>query len=152
LQYIHIRSGSRIDQIGTTVNGHRQTFGGSGGSSHDIDVRNLCINQVTVRSGSEVDSLTFHGFYRSNRRTYQSKQFGGNGGSSHTVRLGGCLNGFIGRSGSRVDRIGFISLKEITSLRGQWKMVESYTGDINYYVEETTVKSSSKAMDKAEAS
>jgi len=37
-------------------------------------------------------------------------------------------------------------------LRGQWKLVESYTRDINYWVEETTVRESSSSMDKRTAS
>jgi len=37
-------------------------------------------------------------------------------------------------------------------MRGEWKLVESYSGDIDYWVEETTVRESSNSMDKATAS
>lgn len=51
-----------------------------------------------------------------------------------------------------MDKIGFHSVKEITALVGSWTLVESYSGDINYYVEERNIKESSKAMTKEEAS
>lgn len=106
---INLRSGSRIDMIqavwerpdGSRFEG--QAHGGSGGDFHRIDLQpGEKIVRVDLRSGSEVDQLTF---YTDKGAKYGP--FGGDGGDPHSLTNLEAVTGFIGRSGSRLDQIGF---------------------------------------------
>jgi hypothetical protein len=105
-----VRHGSRIDAItsiwelpdGSQVTGTRH--GGTGGSESSFTLeKDEYINRIELRSGSEVDSLTF--FTDTGNKF---GPFGGSGGGDHTI-VGGPINGFFGRSGSRLDAIGAYS-------------------------------------------
>ena len=64
-----------VSRICSTTGGKETCHGGGGGTETVIDTSDLCINRVTVEYGSfdSVDSLTFHGFKRSNpSHHYQS--------------------------------------------------------------------------------
>jgi hypothetical protein len=110
LAQVIIRHGSRIDAIasvwelpnGTLVTGTRH--GGTGGteSSFTLD-KGEYINRIELRSGREVDALTF---YTDAGNKYGP--YGGSGGDAHSIS-GGPINGFFGHSGARLDAIGAYS-------------------------------------------
>lgn len=110
---VRIRSGSRIDAItavwrmadGSTRPGRQH--GGSGGTEQQFSLdADEYINRIEGRSGAEVDQLTF---FTSKGRRYGP--YGGNGGLPFEI-TGGPVNGFFGRSGSRVDAIGGFTLSQ----------------------------------------
>jgi hypothetical protein len=110
LVQVIIRHGSRIDAItsvwvlpnGTEVTGTRH--GGTGGTESSFTLeKDEYINRIELRSGSEVDALTF---FTDTGNKYGP--YGGSGGSEHTIS-GGPINGFFGRSGARLDAIGAFS-------------------------------------------
>jgi hypothetical protein len=102
---ISVRHGSEVDAIATTyANGQFLSHGGTGG---DLTVITLnddeFINKVDLRSGARLDQITFH---TSKGVTYGP--YGGSGGSPHSVDFSSnVLQYFFGRSGSRMDAIGF---------------------------------------------
>jgi len=110
LSSVTVRHGSRVDAIqstwvlpdGSTVTGTQH--GGTGGSASSFDLEDgEYINRIELRSGSAVDSLTF---YTSSGNKYGP--YGGSGGSPYTI-VAGPINGFFGRSGSRLDAFGAFS-------------------------------------------
>ncbi|MFZ6863077.1 jacalin-like lectin [Undibacterium sp. Ji67W] len=102
---ISVRHGSRVDSIATTyANGQFLVHGGTGG---DLTVITLnddeFVNKIDIRSGSELDQITFH---TSKGVTYGP--YGGSGGDPRTVDFGNdVLQYFFGRSGARIDALGF---------------------------------------------
>lgn len=102
---IIVRHGSEVDAIATTyANGQYLSHGGSGGSETVITLGdNEFITKVSLRSGARLDQITF---YTNSGVTYGP--YGGSGGSPSEVSFSdGVLQYFIGRSGSRIDAIGF---------------------------------------------
>ena len=110
LAQVVVRHGSRIDAItsvwqlpdGTLVTGKRH--GGTGGTESSFTLeKDESINRIELRSGSEVDALTF---FTDTGNKYGP--FGGSGGDANTI-AGGPINGFFGQSGARLDAIGAFS-------------------------------------------
>lgn len=102
---IHIRHGAEVDAIATTyANGQYLSHGGTGGTLTTISLRDdEFITSVDLRSGARLDQITLHS---SKGVTYGP--YGGNGGSPHSVSFGSdVLQYFFGRSGARMDAIGF---------------------------------------------
>jgi hypothetical protein len=105
---VAIRHGSEVDGIqGTYVTPDGIEFtgnfhGGSGGSPSEFTLdSDEYINGVAGRSADRVDQLTF---ITNKGHTYGP--YGGDGGSTFSIsnlKVGG----FFGRSGSRLDAIGF---------------------------------------------
>jgi hypothetical protein len=103
---IGARTGSRVDQVNITYsNGATFTHGGTGGTAKSLTLNSgEYITKVDLRSGSEVDKIIF---YTSAGRTIGG---GGTGGKAATVTPPAGYTkiiGFFGRSGSRMDQIGF---------------------------------------------
>jgi hypothetical protein len=102
---ISVRHGSEVDSIATTyANGQFLSHGGTGG---DLTVITLnddeFINKVDLRSGARLDQITFH-----TSKGVIYGPYGGSGGSPNSVDFGSnVLQYFFGRSGSRMDAIGF---------------------------------------------
>ena len=102
---IFVRHGSEVDSIATTfANGQYLVHGGTGG---DLSVINLdddeFITKVDMRSAARLDQITFYSSFGKKYGPY-----GGNGGSPSSVDFqGDVLQYFFGRSGSRMDAIGF---------------------------------------------
>merc|ERR1712113_503318 len=149
---LYAAGGRFFDRVEYWTGGRHYRHGGNGGSQRNFDLRDVCINQVLVGAKGYVDSLTFVGYHISNpRRGWRSPRIGGGGGDKHTVNLDGCLNGFHGRSYGWMDKIGFYSSKEITKLRGHWRLDQSKTGTIDQQFEERVIKTSSSYVDKQES-
>jgi Jacalin-like lectin domain/Phosphatidylinositol-specific phospholipase C, X domain len=113
LSRIVLRSGSVIDALqlewtradGRVVHGIKH--GGEGGSEHVITLAaNEKVTRIDGRSGAMVDSLTFH---TNTGKTYGP--FGGNGGGSFSEAMPNGFTCCYGRSGSRIDAIGFFGQK-----------------------------------------
>ncbi|HYD38656.1 MAG TPA: jacalin-like lectin [Allosphingosinicella sp.] len=108
IKQIVIRSGSLIDSISTTyINPDGTTtvatHGGGGGQPTTIVFNpGETITAVTGRSGKFVDSLTI---LTSDRRVFGP--FGGTGGTPFVVNAN--ILGFVGRSGTLIDSIGFFT-------------------------------------------
>jgi hypothetical protein len=111
IRKIVVRHGDKIDSLKTTYlqeDGSTVTCGPYGGSGGDPTTINLesgeTIFATLVRSGDEVDSLTFLSVQKDGtRNTYGP--YGGGGGSQTIINAG--LLGFMGRSGAKLDAIGF---------------------------------------------
>jgi hypothetical protein len=112
LARVIIRAGSEVDaiqSIWTTTSGGTMegaAHGGTGGTLYSFDLApDDYIIRIDGRAGSRVDQLTF--------TTHLGKKFGpygGKGGSEFVITAGGHpINGFFGRSGSRLDAIGAFS-------------------------------------------
>jgi len=102
---ISVRHGSGVDAIATTyANGQFLSHGGTGGVLSLITLKDdEFIIRVGLRSGTNLDSITF---YTSKGGTYGP--YGGSGGTPHNIDVGSnVLHCFFGRTGSRVDAIGF---------------------------------------------
>jgi Jacalin-like lectin domain len=107
---VRIRSGSEVDSIegvyllpsGVEESGPRH--GGGGGSEKMFRLEpDEFITAVEGRSGKRVDRLQF--ITNKGRR---SDAYGGTGGEAFTVNALH-VGGFVGRSGSRLDAIGFLT-------------------------------------------
>ena len=109
LASINIRSGSHVDMIqavwqiagGAILSG--PSHGGTGGTLSKIELeKGELINRVEVRAGTRVDQLTFY-------TTFGRKwgPYGGNGGDLHVLEHLSGITGFVGGSGTEIDRIGF---------------------------------------------
>lgn len=102
---IAVRHGSEVDALATTyANGQYLSHGGTGGDLTTITLGDdEFITKIDLRTGARVDQITFH---TSKGVTYGP--YGGSGGSPNTVDFnGGVLQYLFGRSGSRMDAIGF---------------------------------------------
>lgn len=102
---ISVRHGSEVDAIATTyANGQYLSHGGTGGSLSVITLGDdEFVTKIDLRSGSRLDQISFH---TSKGVTYGP--YGGSGGSPQSVDFGSnVLQYFFGRSGSRMDAIGF---------------------------------------------
>lgn len=102
---IEIRSGRVVDKI-TIIYGNGKTLGhgGGGGTLRSFNLADgEFINSVDVRHGRLIDQLTFY--------TNMGKKhgpYGGGGGKLTNVNFQKCgLLHVFGRSGGRLDRIGF---------------------------------------------
>lgn len=113
LSRIIVRSGGAVDAIqlewtrpdGTVVLGEKH--GGNGGTEHVIALgAKESIIRVEGRSGAMVDSLSF---YSSTGGVYGP--FGGNGGASFSEAVPNGLRCCFGRSGGRIDQLGFFAPK-----------------------------------------
>ena len=90
------------------------TFGGGGGGAFN-ELPGNCggtIRSVRLRSGSRIDSIQIT--YRlSNGQDYTGAHHGGTGGGLRTFNVdvdgGERIVGVFGKSGSEVDRLGFVS-------------------------------------------
>lgn len=107
---VRVRSGARVDAIqcvweladGDTRVG--ALHGGGGGGEHAFTLdHGEYINRVVLRSGAEIDQLTF---YTSEGRTHGP--YGGGGGGTHEISAP-VITGFFGRSGGRLDALGAFS-------------------------------------------
>lgn len=110
LTAVRIRSAARVDAITAVwrmADGSTRTaqqHGGNGGTEQQFSLdADEYINRIEGRSGSEIDQLAFF--------TSKGRKFGPYGGDGGTpfVLTGGPVNGFVGRSGTRLDAIaGFV--------------------------------------------
>ena len=77
------------------------------------------IHQIEYRGGDRVDSLTFI-----TNTGVKSPYFGGGGGTYHleTLPEGYRIIGFYGRSGARLDQLGFILGKTVYPPYGEPQM------------------------------
>ena len=115
---VRVHSGSFIDSVqliytlsdGSTLEG--QVHGGRGGRASVFRIdSDEYITGISGRSGSYIDSLTFH----TNKRT--SPAFGGGGGSKDfriSVPSGNQATGFVGRSAEYLDALG-LQYRSITT-------------------------------------
>ena len=91
-------------------------FGGGGGGSFN-ELPNNCgavVRRIVLRSGSLIDAIQVT--YRlSNGQDSTGSNYGGTGGGKHTIDIdvdnGERLIGVFGKSGSRVDQLGFVTNK-----------------------------------------
>ena len=90
------------------------TFGGQGGTAFIElpDNSGGVVRRILVRSGSRIDAIQVT--YRlSNGQDFIGPHHGGSGGSEHTVDIdvdgGERIIGVFGRSGSRVNMLGFVT-------------------------------------------
>lgn len=111
---VKIRCGRVIDAItpvwkmadGTEKEGERQ--GGGGGSEHVFELdKGEYIVTVTGRVGENVDRLTF-----TTNKGKVHGPYGGTGGHDIDPLENLHVRGFFGRSGERLDAIGFFSVAE----------------------------------------
>jgi hypothetical protein len=111
LAQLTVRHGSRVDAIqavwelpsGALVTG--QQHGGGGGSPSTFKLaKGEYINRIELRSAYEIDSLTFYTSAGNKHGPY-----GGSGGTPQEIAAGP-INGFFGRSASRLDAFGVFSL------------------------------------------
>jgi hypothetical protein len=101
---IVVRHGDGVDSIGLAyANGNYLNHGGTGGTESNINLKpDEYIVGVEGRSGDRLDQITFV----SNMKRYGP--YGGKGGSPFSVSFKGQVLRFLfGRSGTRIDRIGF---------------------------------------------
>ena len=90
------------------------TFGGGGGGAFN-ELPNNCggtVRRIMIRSGSRLDSIQVT--YRlSSGQDYTGPHHGGTGGGLHTIDIdidgGERVIGVLGRSGSAVDQVGFVT-------------------------------------------
>lgn len=104
IRQIAVRHASEVDSIGILwASGNFRNHGGIGGTETVINLEaDEFISSVSGRSGDRLDQITFH----SNKKTYGP--FGGLGGDSFRVDFSGkALHFLFGRSGSRMDQLGF---------------------------------------------
>ncbi len=107
---VMVRSGASLDAIQLELTDGVTTMvspyrGGYGGYEKVFNVPDdQWISQIEIRSGSMVDSVRFV-----TNKGIKSEQFGGNTGNYYLVNLPGPLVGLEGRSGSRIDQLGFVS-------------------------------------------
>lgn len=120
---IRLRSGSEIDGIqifashkdspySTSDSGY---YGGSGGYEHYYNVQpGDWINRLDVRAGRRIDSIAFY-----TKRNGGPSKYGGDGGVSFTIVPPSedyRWTGIIGRSGDRLDKLGFIFTLAVTTM------------------------------------
>ena len=89
--------------------------GGGGGSFNELpDNCGAIVRRIVVRSGSRVDAIQIT-YKKSNGQDYTGSRRGGSGGGEDTIEIdvdgGERLIGVFGRSGSRVDMLGFVTNK-----------------------------------------
>lgn len=113
---MRVRSGSRVDAIGTRCYKdspiNSVLHGGGGGSlaSSDCPGSTPFAKGIRGRAGNEVDRI---GLLCTNSAKVSStaiQEFGGSGGSafSYSCASGFSVKGFQGKNGRRVDRIGAV--------------------------------------------
>ncbi len=92
------------------------TFGGGGGGSFNElpDNCGAVVQKIVVRAGDRVDAIQVTYRLSSGQDSTGSNR-GGTGGAKHTIDIdvdgGERLIGVFGRSGSRVDMLGFVTDK-----------------------------------------
>ena len=89
-------------------------YGGGGGGEFNelLDNCNAIVSSIFIRSGSFIDAIQFT--YRYSSGSYHiGNHNGGYGGGGHTIHIdvegGERLTGVFGQSGSKIDRLGFIT-------------------------------------------
>jgi hypothetical protein len=126
------RSGSGLDALGFYLTSpSSQQYGGTGGDVFSdpvltLDPPAVGIKSITIRSGSEVDSIQMS-YLLSDGTTYDGPAHGGSGGSPTTINFAPSekILAIVGRSGSEIDQLNFLTITDT----GQRNTYGPYGGD-----------------------